>query len=837
MYKLKRQYALILLLATLLTSAACTMQEEDPENRFASLISSRAAEGDASRADPGYMQYLEKQSLHGGAAKLAQIVSGSNYLWRRSYAKPRAEELTVRSSVWLHLNPQTLQTPSRASVLAHLTSPALWACLNESGITGLYLAPTGGSGSLWDQDPKRGPGTGEDVLQYGFARNVGTEQEYSRIIECSKAHRVLLGGDLIPVAGGIGPDFMLATRNLRDYPGLFCMIEVPSQMWAVLPAVLQQSDDLQLTPLTLEQQRKLAAGGLFPEALRQDSMQQIIKTGWAATGEIRGTDGNLRRWVYRYAYNYKRPLLNFSDPSSLANKVMSGSVIFQSGILGNTLAIHEISPLLGLEPESTPPKNITDASSHSLALGVSTSLSRQTRAYGSYSLLKDELPLPLLYEAMRDGPDLVLDSALSPAAEHALLTGDASLLNFMADETLNFRIDWQRLVHASTGHSGVSYRLPHLEYLAALPNSSPVQRSRVRRAEELRQETLRLAERLSTPEQDGGNLLEERHLYSTPAGLAAMALGVYRASEVTPGKAEMIRRGHMLLQFFKAMQPGVFMVSGQDLTGTLPIELSAGVDGREPDKTLALIGSYPLLSSAETGVVSNLRLPRAKTLYGTIDAQLYNSNSFFSELGRLIRLRDRLGMAQGTVIWRFQPKNTGMFALLIRLPMKDLPGSGSSPAYALAISNFSQSESAESFNLSKIPELKEMLTWADLRTLDGTITSVGRSGNSLYFSAPGWSWGLILLSHRGEQALQDLGHMVPNDLTNGVTAADLKFVDEAQLTELPDLDKMGIYPAAGPEQAAAAQAKSPEETLEQSLQGSPENPQLESIQSEPATSF
>lgn len=839
MYKIKHQPALILLLAALFALSACGMQEEDPEDRFVSLISSRAAEGDASRADPGYMQYLEKQSLQGGAVKLAQIVSGSNHLWRHAYAEPRPEELSSRGSVWLHLNPQTLRTPSRASVLAHLTSPALWVSLNQSGITGLYLAPTGGNGSLWAQDQKRGLGTGEDVIQYSFGRNVGTEQEYSRIIERSKTHHVLLGGDLIPVAGGIGPDFMLATRNLRDYPGLFCMIEVPRPMWSNLPPMRQQGGDLQLTPLTLEQQRKLSAGGLFPEALRQDSMPQFIKTGWAATGEIRGTDGNLRRWVYRYAYNSKRPLLNFSDPSNLANKVMSGSVIFQSGVLGNTLAAHAVSPLLGLEPESEPPKNITDASSHSLALEVSTSLSRQTRAYGSYSLLKDELPLPLLYEAMQDGPDLVLDSALSPAAEHALLSGDASLLNFMADEALNFRIDWSRLVHASTGHAGISYQLPHLEYLAALPDSAQIQRARLRRAEELRQATLRQAERLASPRQGDGNLFEELRLHTTPAGLAALAVGVYRPSELTPDKAEMIRRGHMSLQFFKAMQPGVFMVSGQDLTGTMPIELSAGADGREPDKKLALIGSYPLLASAETGIVSSLGLPRAKTLYGTIDAQLYNPNSFFSELGRLLRLREKLGIAQGKVVWRFQPENSGMIALLIRLPQNDQGGSGKAAAYALAISNFSQSESSEKFDLARVPELKEMLGWAELRALEGNISSVGRSGNSLYFTAPGWSWGLVLLKHGDGQALRDLGHMVPNDQADGVSAADLNFEGDEQLGELPDLDEMGIYPAAGPEEAVTAPAIPPQ-LPDKTVNGEPESGRPatdEPVTHEPATSF
>ena len=247
----------VLCAALLLLLPGCGAQEERAEDRFAEIITARAAEGGINRADPGYMQYIERQSMLHNSARLAQMVSGSNFIWRRPAASPRTAELLERSNVWLALNPQTLQTPGRSTVLTHLSSPALWASLNEAGITGLYLAPTGASGSLWDHDPKRSMGVYNDVIQYSFAKSIGTEQEYSRIIERSKQHKILLGGDLVPAATGIGPDFLLAIRNLRYYPGIFCLIEVPKSLWPVLPSLKRTDGELQVAASSADQIARL----------------------------------------------------------------------------------------------------------------------------------------------------------------------------------------------------------------------------------------------------------------------------------------------------------------------------------------------------------------------------------------------------------------------------------------------------------------------------------------------------------------------------------------------------------------------------------------------------
>lgn len=743
----------------LLLLPGCSVQEENAEDRFAEIISARAAEGGINRADPGYMQYIERQSMLHDAARMAQMVSGSNFIWRRPSAAPWPEALLELNNVWLTLNPQMVQTPGRSSVLAHLSSPALWSSLNESGITGLHIAPTGASGKLWDHDPKHYLGAHDNIIQYTFSKDIGTEQEYSRVIEQSKRHNILLGGDLIPAATGIGPDFLLAVRNLRNYPGIFCLIEVPKSLWSNLPtAKRDNSGDVQVMALNPVQIERLSREGLFPKSLRQDAIKDVIKTGWAATSEVRGNDGNLRRWVYRYAYDIKRPILNFGDPSSTAQQIAGGSTIFQSAILGNSLTAAQLSPLIGLEPDAKTPKSSTEHSDFALLSSVASRLASQSRAYGSNSWIKDELPMPIARELMQNGPDAV-QGMFTPAAEHALLTGNASLLNFLQDEALNFGLDWSRLVHSSVGHEGLSYALPHLRYLASPPPSARIQSFRINRAKTLLREVPAQAMSVAAPKNrtDSARLFENNRLYTTPVGVSALALNIHNNSELTPENESAIRNGHMLLQFFKAMQPGIYMLAGQDLVGAMPVDQSYLTDERLRDKHLAAMGAFPLLSGAESGVYGSISLPKAKSIYGSVDMQLYHSASFLRELGELISLRQRLGIARGTVIGRLKSNNPGTSVLVTRLPRANQAASRpGARTYAISVVNFSQTESSEYLDLSTIPELEAILPNAQVGLATGNFLSMRRQENWLFMLEPGWSKGLVLIEEGPEPIIKEM---------------------------------------------------------------------------------
>ncbi|MCL1915889.1 MAG: hypothetical protein FWG17_04195 [Desulfovibrionaceae bacterium] len=771
------------LLAALVS--ACAGFQDESERRVLPLPAKTG------RTDPGYVQYLERQSMLGHASRLSKIVSGSNLNWQNAATQPLPDELLNKGNVWLHIHPQNLLSSAQDPPLRQLGQEKVWDILRDTGINGLYLAPTGSGGNLWDHERRFEPNGNDDIIQYTFPKNIGSEQDYAGILQQAEARKMLLGGDLLPLAGGIGPDFFLSAQNVRDYPGLYCMFDVPEEFWALLPSSRNNNGaDWHVTPMKEEEVRRLAEKKLIPEKMLQDDLPYVSRSGWAVTDEVRGLDGNLRRWVYRYAYSYKRPLLNIYDPSQTALKVLNGSLIYQVGILGNALAGYQTAPLIGLDAADKHEPDITGASNYAASFRLAGDLARQSRSYGGWAWMQDELPLPFLREVMQSGPDLVKDSVLSPAVEHALLTGKTFLLGFMLDEAMKENIDFRRLVHTSSGPYGVDYTLPHLRYMSRLSEleeedwSGEFQASKVffgtpglsadrgldfleargdwhrqveneknldnSLAEIILYETLGQVRRKAQPPAGGGRMqaaFENSTLYTTPAGLASLALGL--APERTPNAEEQqeIRRGHMLMQFFKAMQPGIFMLGGQDLLGTMPLpfyRLLPSDPLKNWDKRLVPMGAYALSSGSEGGVLNGQSLPKAVSLYGPLDVQTLNSSSALKELGEILHLRRTLGVDKGVFTGRLPVSGAGMIATVTRLTQ----GSAftmNGGAYIIAICNYSRESGKESLDLSRFPDFAAMPGEPAISLLYGDIGNIKREGNTLSLNAPGWSKALILV--------------------------------------------------------------------------------------------
>jgi hypothetical protein len=97
-------------------------------------------------------------------------------------------------------------------------------------------------------------------------------------------------------------------------------------------------------------------------------------------------------------------------------------------------------------------------------------------------------------------------------------------------------LDFKRLVHSSAGHEGVSYLLPHLQYLKS--QQPELQNEYMRQDRDLRARAmvaekfyaLTLEEVAASRQSYQDNLTEpeisDNRLYTTPAGLAAAALGL-----------------------------------------------------------------------------------------------------------------------------------------------------------------------------------------------------------------------------------------------------------------------------------------------------------------------
>ncbi|MDR1125491.1 MAG: hypothetical protein LBM64_05445 [Deltaproteobacteria bacterium] len=739
--------------------------------RLASRQFTHAPADSVSRADPGYIQYMEKLSMLGQSHELADIVSGSNLSWRAGGSEPTPAVFLQRAGVWVRIHPQTVLAPGRLSPLSQLGGPVFWSSLQKGHINGLYLAPLGGAGGLWDYEGGRSYSGNDDVAQFDLARHIGTEDDYKAVIRSAQNSQALTGAALAPAAPGVGPDFFLAVRDVRAYPGLYCMVEVPREQWSMLSSL--KSGEWSLEELSSTQTAQLERYGIAPTSFRQDKLSFLDKSGWGATSEVRGLDGNMRRWVYRYYGDYKRPVLNWADPSSTARQVLSGSVIRQVGMLGNGLSGYSVAPFIGLERDDALSLSGAVAAAqrkntYSMALSASLDLARQIRSYGGWSWLSDQLPLPVMQMFLESGPDFVMDGVTSPAAEHALLSGDAALLRFMLDEAMRSGLDFRRLVHYSTGHEGISYKLPHLQYLR---DSRELVGQRAGRADAIYRRVLDQARQPRTPAPGrlagqlpaypittaGGQVkppaqpssqapagkrelmaadFENNVLYQTPAGLAAAALGLPLDGDLSESDKAEIRKGHSLLLTFKAMQPGLLMLSGQDLTGAMPLNWTSIYDTeREWKKYLATLGTYPLQGSTRSVVVNALGLPQARNIYGPIDEQTFNPDSFLLWLGELMKLREELGLAGGQMTGQLKGEDPNLVCLVTEVPEREV--------FVIALYNFTRQPISDTLRTGQIRELAAAMRRHDGKIVYGNPRLPYIGAHELSLTIPAWEAVII----------------------------------------------------------------------------------------------
>jgi trehalose synthase len=176
---------------------------------------------------------------------------------------------------------------------------------------------------------------------------------------------------------------------------------------------------------------------------------------------------------------------------------------------------------------------------------------------------------------------------------------------------------------------------------------------------------------------------------STTATVVTATLGTRDVAALGPGDVEKIRRLHLLLAFYNAMQPGVFALSGWDLVGALTLP-AAAVRERLADGDTRWInrGAYDLLGTNPKASQSAAGLPRAVALYGPLPEQLKSPDSFASQLARLLKARADLHLqaARLTDVPAVQAK--GLFVLV-----HELPGSGGLEITAI---NFGDREVDES---------------------------------------------------------------------------------------------------------------------------------------------
>lgn len=351
------------------------------------------------RPQPSYTAWLEKQSMLAQADKLINQVSQSERIWMYSAQRAPVELLLKAAPQWLELS--SAQFPGETFLHRLILD---FPQFTQAGIKGLYLGPLGEDQSFW-QD-KGGRAINNRLLSASLELDprLGETRDLRALEEAAETAGFELGADVLAAVTSMGPDFFLQARHAAGHSGLYAMLELPQPLWPEAPAPQAEWEGV---PLTEEQVKLFSSQGILPESLYRDRRAWGVPAGWAITGEIQGTDGNMRRWLYRYEGDAKSPVLLWQDPSGLAARIFSASIIQQTGFWRIPLAGLRLSALMGLEPQANQNVDHDGIAVQKLSPGleVLNILADQIHRYGGWALQADPIPAELLEKILAGACD------------------------------------------------------------------------------------------------------------------------------------------------------------------------------------------------------------------------------------------------------------------------------------------------------------------------------------------------------------------------------------------------------------------------------------------------
>lgn len=568
-------------------------------------------------------------------------------------------------SVWFTAYPASTITRRGDSVLQTLGDARLWRVFQDLGIKGIHTGPMKVAGGVRGREFTPTIDGNFDRIGTEIDPAFGTEEQYETMTKNAKASGAIVIGDVIPGHSGKGADFRLAERAYRDYPGIYHMIEVGEGDWPLLPAVEPGRDSVNLARDVVDELRK--RGYIVGPLQRTIFYEKGIKdTDWSATDVVTGVDGKRRRWVYLHYFKEGEPTFNWLDPSFAAPRLVVGDAIESIDTLGDAILRLDANGFLGIEVGEQGAPAWSEG--HPFTVTSNEILAGMVRKLGAFTFQELNLALDDIKTMSSGGPDLTYDFVTRPAYEHALVTGDAEFLRLMLGLERRYSIDPAGLVHALQNHDELTLELVHFwtrhkDDLFAF-HGKLIKGAALR---DLVREQMR--ERLLAPASPY-NLEASNGIACTSVSLVASSLGIEVKdwADLTGPQLAEIRRTHLLLVMFSAMQPGVFALSGWDLVGaaTLPAD---SVRARMADGDTRWInrGAYDLLGVDPAAATSPSGLPRARALYGSLPEQLRDPTSFASQLKNILRARDQSHLFDAEQLDPPQVKAAGLVVMVHRL--------------------------------------------------------------------------------------------------------------------------------------------------------------------------
>jgi trehalose synthase len=684
-----------------------------------------------------YVVWLEKQSMLYNAEKISEGISGQGVQWRRPYAEPQTKELVSKASVWVLGYAGSMITRPNESVLQLWGDEALWKAFSEIGVQLLHTGPVKKAGGIVNYTHTPTIDGWFDRISYDIDPNLGTEEQYKRMVKTAAQYNAIIAGDLIPLHTGKGADYLLAIRNYKDYAGIYTMVEIRKEDWPLLPDV---NDIWTSVPVSKEVMAILKEKGYVPGYINSNDAvsNASVLSGWDATGQIDCIDGKVRRWVYLHYFKPGQPTLNWLDPSFNGPEVIGADAANTIYDLGAKVVRLDAVPFLGIAPVEDSPmawhylQPLSPLATDYLAFLI--------RKLGGWSFQELNMSYKDIKAFTKEGPDLSYDFFTRTESLHALLTGDASLLHLAYNQMLDAGVNPMSLVHDLQNHDEITYQLVQLD---AEGDKKFSYHGRMTSAKEIRNRVLDEMREKANGENAPYNKLyrpAKDGVATTFAGFISAALGFRDPYNLTAVQIGQIRDGHILLAAYNAMQPGVFSFSGWDLVGALPLKthqveyLLADNDYRWLNRgAVDLMGYNPQAQESSWG------LPRAKALYGSLPQQLEDSNSFAFRLKHILQARRNYKVEISKVLAVPDVSNSGVFLLVMKLPENQ--------QVAVSAINFSRSSVEEKFDLTKIKNLdSSLLTGHKAKdVINGKIEAVISEDGSFSIKLGGFEAKLLVV--------------------------------------------------------------------------------------------
>lgn len=615
-------------------------------------------------ADNDHVNWLVQQSMLNAARQRARLYSGQGRLWQQPYAQTRPRDASALSSVWFTAYPASIVTRENGTVLEALGDESLWQALSKIGIQGIHNGPLKKSGGL---DGTRHTPTIDgnfDRISFEIDPQLGTEAQLQALTRMAAAHNAVIIDDVIPSHTGKGADFRLAEMAYEDYPGLYHMVEIREEDWPLLPDVAEGRDAQNLSPAQVDalRDKHYIVGQLQRVIFFEPGVKE---TDWSATPVVIGVDDKPRRWVYLHYFKEGQPSLNWLDPSFAAQQMIIGDALHAIDVMGAKILRLDANGFLGVERKLD---GTAWSESHPLSITGNQLLGGAIRKAGGFSFQELNLTVDDIAAMSHGGADLSYDFITRPAYQHALLLGDTEFLRLMLREMHSQGIDPGSLIHALQNHDELTLELVHFWTLHA--HDSYLYQGQTFPGNSLREHIReQMYERLAGEHAPYNLKFVTNGVSCTTASIITAALGIRDLEAITPADIEQIRRIHVLLVMYNAMQPGVFALSGWDLVGALPLAADAVAhlmgDG---DTRWIHRGAYDLVDLNPDAELSAGQMPRAKTLYGSLNSQLQDLDSFASQLQKILAVRNAYGIAASRQILVPDVEHPGLLIMVHELP-------------------------------------------------------------------------------------------------------------------------------------------------------------------------